>query len=334
MSARRPFASWRALIWTLLLTCVVAAACGSDGDPELDSASDTSDDVTAEPGDTGDEPADDTVGGELRIGAIPDQEPERLQRTYGLLSDYLESRLAGISVEYVPVTDYQGAVSAFRAGDLDIVWFGGLTGVQARLEVDGARAVAQRDIDAEFTSVFIAGANVGLDPIGDVAGLGALADHSFTFGSESSTSGRLMPQAFLTEAGLDVTADLDGAPGFSGSHDATIEVVSAGTYEVGALNSQVWDSRLEEGTVDTDRVVEIFRTPPYYDYHWVARPDVDDRLGDGTVAAFVDALVALDPAVDADAAILELFGAAAFIPTDDANYAAIEAVGRDAGLIR
>lgn len=312
MSALRRPVSWRAWITVLAVAVLALAACGGDDD---------------DGGSSGGPPET------LRIGAIPDQEPERLQRTYGLLADHLESEL-GVTVEYVPVTDYQGALTAFGVGDLDVVWFGGLTGVQARLEVEGARAIAQRDIDETFTSVFIAGVDTGIEPFHDVGGLAALAGHSFTFGSESSTSGRLMPQSFLADAGVAVDADLDGPPGFSGSHDATIEVVSAGTYESGALNSQVWDSRLEEGAVDTDRVVEVFRTPSYYDYHWVARPELDDRFGDGFTDRFVDALTALNADDPADAEILELFGAGAFITTENANYGAIEVVATEVGLIR
>lgn len=224
-------------------------------------------------------------------------------------------------------------MTAFQVGDLDAVWFGGLTGVQARLEVDGANAIAQRDIDAEFTSVFIADTGSGLEPVGSVQGLAALEGHSFSFGSESSTSGRLMPQFFLGEAGLDLDS-FEGEPGFSGSHDATIEVVASGTFDAGALNSQVWDSRMAEGAVDTEQVVEIFRTPTYFDYHWIAHPSLDDRFDDGFTHELTDALTALDPAEEEHAEILELFGAGGFVETQNANYTAIEAVARDVGLIR
>ncbi|MGI9595964.1 MAG: putative selenate ABC transporter substrate-binding protein [Acidimicrobiales bacterium] len=321
MTSTRRFASWRTLIPALVGLALLLAACGDSAE-------------TAQANSTG---SGDSQGGSetiLRIGAIPDQEPERLQRTYGLLADYLESELAGVTVEYVPVTDYQGAVSAFRVGDLDAVWFGGLTGVQARLEVEGAQAIAQRDIDERFTSVFIAAADAGIEPIDDVAGLAAIAGRSFSFGSESSTSGRLMPQSFLAEAGVDFESGFDGAPGFSGSHDATIEVVSAGTFEVGALNSQVWDDRVAEGVVDPDRVIEIFRTPTYYDYHWVAQPGLDERFGDGFSDRLVSAFISLDSADPEQSEILDLFGAGSFVVTDNGNYEAIETVGRASGLIR
>ncbi|MEM8924163.1 MAG: putative selenate ABC transporter substrate-binding protein [Actinomycetota bacterium] len=317
MSVPAPRRRWPLLVALLAAIAVLAAACGSDGGTD-EEAEASAGEATA------------TV---LHIGAIPDQEPERLQRTYGLLSDYLAAEL-DVEVEYVPVTEYQAAVTAFRVGDLDTVWFGGLTGVQARLEVEGATAIAQRDIDEEFTSVFIANTAAGIEPIDDVAGLAVIEGRSFTFGSESSTSGRLMPQSFLNDAGLDIAESFAGEPGFSGSHDATIEVVEAGTFEVGALNSQVWDARVAEGAVDTEQVVEIFRTPTYFDYHWVAQPGLDDRFGDGFGDRLVDALTSLDPGDPEQAEILELFGAGSFVVTDNTNYAAIEAVGREAGLIR
>ena len=173
----------------------------------------------------------------LRIGAIPDQNPEKLNRLYGLVADELSQQL-GVKVAYVPVTDYTAAVSAFRTGSLDLVWFGGLTGVQASLQKPGAQMLAQRDIDAQFYTVFIANARSGLKPIQSQKGLVTLKGKRFTFGSESSTSGRLMPQYFLAQAGVKLADFAGGAPGFSGSHDATIALVQSGTYDAGVSMSK------------------------------------------------------------------------------------------------
>ncbi len=99
------------------------------------------------------------------------------------------------------------------------------------------------------------------------------------------------------------------------------------------LNEQVWRRRLDEGTVDTERVVEVFRTPAYHDYHWIANPAVDDRLGAGTTAAIAEALTALDAGDAEHAEILELFGAGSFVPSEPSNYTEIEEIGRTLGLI-
>ena len=265
----------------------------------------------------------------LTVSAIPDQDPEVLTRIYGLLTDHLSEEL-GVEVEYAPVTDYAASVSLFRSGDLDLVWFGGLTGVQARIQTPGARALAQRNIDAEFHSVFIASADSGIEPVSDLAGLSVLKGRRFTFGSESSTSGRLLPEHFLNVAGVD-TDDFAGEVGFSGSHDRTIELVSSGSYEAGVLNEQVWLARTQDGSVDPERVHVIFRSPPYHD--WVVGPEVDESFGDGFSDRIAQVLLDLDPTDPAEAEILEAFGAEGFITTEDSNYQEIEDVARSLGLI-
>ena len=269
----------------------------------------------------------------LKIGAIPDQNPEKLNRLYGSLSAELNAALE-VPVKYIPVSNYAAAVSAFRTGSLDVVWFGGLTGVQARLQTPGAKVLAQRDIDAKFTSVFIANGASGLRPITSSDQLVQLKGRRLAFGSESSTSGRLMPQYFLAENGVSITDLAGGGPGFSGSHDATIAVVQSGAYDVGALNEQVWRSNVEEGRVDPTKVAVIWRTPTYADYHWLARPDLDRRFGSGFTERVQNALLSLSAETEAGTEILELFGAERFIPARDEDYKKIESVGRDLGKIR
>ncbi|EDY37942.1 phosphonate-binding periplasmic protein [Cyanobium sp. PCC 7001] len=269
----------------------------------------------------------------LRLGAIPDQNPEKLNRLYGLVAEELSEQLK-VPVRFVPVTDYTAAVSAFRTGDLDLVWFGGLTGVQAWLQKPGARALAQRDIDRSFHSVFIANPKSGLKPISDQDGLRQLKGKRFTFGSESSTSGRLMPQYYLNQAGVQLRDFAGGNPGFSGSHDALIALVESGTYDAGVVNEQVWRSRIEEGKVDTTKVVELWRTPGYANYTWVVQPGLDKDYGQGFTQRLEQAFTGLTSSDPRQAQILELFGADSFVPASNKQYEAIEAVGRQVGKIR
>ncbi|MGD9620745.1 MAG: putative selenate ABC transporter substrate-binding protein [Mycolicibacterium sp.] len=270
----------------------------------------------------------------LNISAIPDQDPEKLNRLYDAVADRFAAA-TGLQVRYRPVVDYRAVVRAFEVGDVQVAWMGGLTGVQARSRVPGANAIAQRDIDADFHSVFIATRNSGLRPFDDASGLRQLAGHTFTFGSETSTSGRLMPQYFMEQGGL-ALAQLRGKPGFSGSHDATVEAVASQSFDAGVLNEQVWDARkaaVKAGEPNLDDVIVLWRTPGYADYHWLVRPDVDSVAGQGTTRAITDLLLGLDMSDPQDAEILELFGAEKFIPTTNSNYDQIEAVAREQGLL-
>jgi phosphonate transport system substrate-binding protein len=269
----------------------------------------------------------------LRIGAIPDQKPEKLNRLYPLVAGEL-SRQLGVKVKYVPVVDYAAAVSAFRTGDLDLVWFGGLTGVQARLQKPGAKVLAQRDIDVSFHSIFIANVRSGIRPFNQQKGLTTLKGRRFTFGSENSTSGRLMPQYFLKQAGVKPSDFAGGAPGFSGSHDATIALVQSGAYDAGVVNEQVWRSSLHDGKANRARVQAIWRSPGYPDYHWIAQPDLDRRFGAGFTAKLQKAILSWRPTNPEQKQILSLFGAQQFTTASPAAYSRIEQVGREIGKIR
>jgi phosphonate transport system substrate-binding protein len=302
----------RALVAAVVTMVLALAACGEDSEEQSGS------DATTRP--------------TLKVGAIPDQDPQELARLYGTVADYL-ARALDVKVEYEPVADYTAAVTAFRVGDLDLVWFGGLTSVQAQKQVEGAEPVAQRDIDAAFHSVFIANRDSGIRRFQSARGLAALAGRTFTFGSESSTSGRLMPQYFLQRAGVGL-GDLKGKPGFSGSHDKTIDLVQAGTYDAGVLNEQVWLDRLAKGDVDRRKVGVIWRSPPYPDYQWVIRPDADRRFGDGFTGRVKDALLSLRKDDPRQRRILDLFGADRFIPTKPGDHRLTEQAGEATGLLR
>ena len=151
----------------------------------------------------------------LMIGAIPDQNPEHLNRLYKILSTELSEQL-DVKVKYKPVINYTAAVTAFKTGSLDLVWFGGLTGVQARLQTKGAKVLVQRDIDARFRSVFIANRKSSIEKLNNMNELKYLKGKRFTFGSESSTSGRLMPQYFLNKVDVEIMDFKGGRSGFSG----------------------------------------------------------------------------------------------------------------------
>jgi len=269
----------------------------------------------------------------LKIGAIPDQHPEKLNRLYNLLSNELSKELK-VKVRYIPVTSYPAAVTAFRTGSLDLVWFGGLTGVQARIQRPNSMIIAQRDIDRNFKSVFIANKNSKLPIINNVKDLVRLKDRRFTFGSESSTSGRLMPQYFIKKSGLKLSDFKGGRPGFSGSHDATIALVESGAYEAGALNKQVWTNNIKTGKTDTTKVYVIWTSPPYVDYHWLAQGNLDKRFGYGFTNKLKSVFLKFNNSNKDHKKILQIFGAKRFVPANPKSYKSIEDIGREIGKIK
>ena len=265
----------------------------------------------------------------LKIGGIPDQDASRLSRRYDGFASYLSNKL-GVQVEYVPSVDYTAVVTAFSQDRLQVAFFGGLTGVQARLQNPGAQAIAQRERDAKFHSKFIARADLPVESLEDLKQ--RASELTITFGSPSSTSGHLMPRHFLAQAGIDPDGDFREEASFSGSHDTTWRLVQSGAFDIGALNEDVWERAIQNGTVDTTAVKEFYTTPDYFDYNWTVRADLDEMYGEGFSNKFQEALLDLNPQEHAE--ILELFNTDKFIITNNENYQSIEDVGRQLEIIR
>lgn len=263
----------------------------------------------------------------LRFTAIPDQNTTELAEKFRPFTERL-SRELDLPIEYVPSRDYQASVESFKNGDVLLAWFGGLTGVQARHAVPGARAIAQGDTDPQYYSYFIAHKDTALQPSQEFpAGLGRFR---FTFGSESSTSGRLMPEYFIRRATGKAPQDFFSQPvGFSGSHDKTAELVESGQYQAGVLNYKVYDRRVAEGKSDPGIVRIIWKTPTYADYNWTAHPDLEKVFGRGFIDRLQKVLVAID-----DPQLLAALPRDRLIPARNEDYQEIREVASQLGMLR
>ncbi len=257
----------------------------------------------------------------LRVSAIPDEAPTELIRKFKPLGEYLEQQL-GMPVKFTPVSDYAAVVESLASDRLDLAWLGGYTFVQTRLKTGDAIPLVQREQDEQFTSKFITA-----DP--EVKSLADLKGKTFAFGSVSSTSGSLMPRYFMLKDGIEPEQYFKRIA-YSGAHDATAAWVEAGKADAGVLNASVWDKLVAAGKVDTAKVRVISTTPPYYDYNWTVRGNLDPALVEKIKAAFL----ALDPANPEHKAILDLQAASRFIETKPENYVGIEEAARAAGLLK
>ena len=261
---------------------------------------------------------------EFVFTAIPDQDEVHLVKRFSQVADYLENKL-GVPVRYVPVKNYAAAVSAFRRNDVQLAWFGGLSGVQARQAVPGSQALAQGYEDQFFKTYFIAHHSTGLNVSDnfpkDIDG------YSFTFGSKGSTSGRLMPEFHIREnAGK--PDDVFKRVGFSGDHSRTIALVQAGSYQLGAVNYKVWERELAAGHTDTDKVKVIWTTPDYPDYQWTVRGDVDQQFGEVFSEKLRDALLTMSAPE-----LLQAFPRESFVPASNKDYEPIYETAKRIGLM-
>ena len=266
------------------------------------------------------------ISADFTFTAIPDQDTAGLQERFGKIADYLPKEL-GMPVKYIPVKSYSASVQAFKNNEVQLAWFGGLSGVQARRAVMHSKAIAQGTEDPKFITYFIANTNTGLSftehfPLN-------IADKTFTFGSKGSTSGRLMPEYFIRKALGKPPREVFKRVGFSGDHSKTLALVQSGSYQVGVINYKVWQKAVSAGQVDPKQVQVIWRTPSYPDYNWTIRGDVDRIYGQGFRQAVQQALIELKAPE-----ILNAFPRAGFISADNEMYRPILETAIELGIIR
>ena len=259
---------------------------------------------------------------ELKISAIPDENPQEMLRIYTPFADYLTKEI-GIPVKFTPVVDYAATVEGLAANKLDMVWYGGLTSVQAiRMAKDATRVVMRKE-DAEFKSEFITRKDTGIKTLKELKG------KTFSFGSVGSTSGHLMPRYFLLQAGINPEKDFSRFS-FSGAHDATAAWVEAGRVDAGALNFLVWGKLVETKKVDTSKVVVFWTTPPYVDYVWTVRGGLDKALVEKISKAFLK----LDYNKPEDRKLLDLHRTKGYIVAKDSDWKGTEEAAIAAGLVK
>jgi phosphonate transport system substrate-binding protein len=261
----------------------------------------------------------------LIFSAIPDQDQAQLVKRFGKVADYLTETL-GVPVKYVPVNSYAAAITSFQNDQVQLAWFGGLSGVRARLLVPGSEAIAQGFEDTEFVSYFIAHHSTGLTSSDSFPA--GIAGKTFTFGSKGSTSGRLMPEFYIRESLGKSPEEAFTSVGFSDNHSRTIALVQSGAYMVGATNYKVWEQELADGKIDTSKVSVIWKTPIYPDYQWTIRGDVDATWGAGFKNKVKQALLDMN-----DPDLLNAFPRSRFISADNEDYQPILDIAKMIGLI-
>jgi phosphonate transport system substrate-binding protein len=258
----------------------------------------------------------------FKVTTIPEEAATEQVRKFTPIANYLEKKL-GMKVEFTPVSDYPAAVEALVNKRVDLVWFGGFTHVQANLRSGGKIIpIAQREEDTAFRSVFIAKTDSGIKSLADMKG------KDISFGSQSSTSGHLMPRSFLLDAKIDPEKDFKRVA-FSGAHDATIASVVSGRVAAAALDITVWRKFVSENKVDTKAVDVFYTTPPYFNYNWSVHADMPAAMRERVTKALLE----LDMNTPEGKEILTINRATRYVPTKPENYKGLEAAAKSAGLL-
>jgi phosphonate transport system substrate-binding protein len=256
----------------------------------------------------------------LRVGLIPNQNPESVEAQYEPFGDYLSEQL-GREVELTVPTSYNAVVEAMANDELDLAYYGGLTYVQARERAEVTPLVTEinpRTGDTTYRSVIIVPADSQVQEVSELRG------KDFAFGSVSSTSGSLYPAIMLRDAGgIDYRTDL-GNFNYTNGHDATAQAVANGQVDAGGLEDRILYNLQEEGTIDPDSVRVIEESTLIEGYPWVVREALPEDLKEDIAQAFLN--------ID-DPVLLDLLRAQGYERVEAGDYDYVEEQARELDLL-
>jgi phosphonate transport system substrate-binding protein len=273
----------------LSIALLALSACSSQAAPT----------ATPEPTDTPE------VSRSIVLAEIGDEPSETIEE-FQSLADYLAENLSEFGIgagEVAVAANFDAMIQMMKEGEVDI-FFDSPYPALIVSEESGAQPILRRWKGgvSEYHSVIFARADSGLTSLEDAPG------HTIAFEEEFSTSGYMLPLAYMVEAGLTLTeqTDPDATVGddevgyvFSSDDDNTIQWVVSNRVSLGVLDNETYMEIPEETRA---QLVVLAETEPLPRHLVVVQPDLEPEL----VEAISALLVGLDEA-EGGQAILETF---------------------------
>jgi len=197
----------------------------------------------------------------------------------------------GPAIDYILFSNYDRQVQALLDRHIDMAWNTNLAWVKVHQRSHGAcRALAMRDVDAVFSTLFVARADSDIRTLADLKG------KRLALGSADSAQAAILPIHFLSQAGLQperdcrlLRFDLDvGKHGDTGTSE--LEVLAAleeGKADAGALGDGTWNHQLAKGRVDAHKIKPFWVSPGYCHCNFTVLADFPEDLGRRWTASLV-----------------------------------------------
>jgi phosphonate transport system substrate-binding protein len=246
----------------------------------------------------------------LKVALLPDENASTVIKNNKPLEIYLEKEL-GKKIELVVTTDYSSMIEAMRHGRIDMAYFGPLSYVLAKQKSDIEPFAAMKQKGSTtYQSLLIANTGAGIAKISDIV------NKNVAYGDKASTSSHLIPKSILAENGL--KAGENYREHFAGAHDAVAMAVQNGHAQAGGLSKPIFESLVQRGLVDPNKVKVLAESKPYPQYPWTMRSNLKPELKEKIRAAFLNLK---------DPEVLKPFKADGFGPISDKDYDVVRSLG-------
>jgi len=197
----------------------------------------------------------------LLVGMYGGDNPGQTKEALAPMRAYLEKKL-GMKVEFFFTTDYTTEIEALRAKKIHMAILGPFAYILAA-QKPGLEPIATLGLDGKpalYRSAIFTTPKTGLKTMDDVKARSKSL--TLCFADPASTSGHLIPRAYLTSIGLNPQNAFKEAV-FAGSHAASILSVKSGKMDIGCSTIDLGINKLiREGLAKRSDFVILWTSPP------------------------------------------------------------------------
>ena len=212
----------------------------------------------------------------LIIAFFASENPDQMRSTYGPVCKYLEGKLH-LHVEMILTTDYTGVIEALKSKKVHMAYMGLFAYIIATRAIP-LNPVAIMGSDGKpgmYHSTIVVNKNSNLRSIADVkANAKSL---SLCFVDPASTSGHLIPRAYLTSIGLNPDNAFKQVV-FAGSHFTSALTVQSGKVDVGCVSDITTNRMIRKGMLKKDDLRVLWTSAPIVNSVIVARDDINKEF--------------------------------------------------------
>jgi len=261
-------------------------------------------------------------GDKFVIALIPEKNVFDQRRRYKYITDYLSQKLnLDVRAEILP--SYSKICGALLRGDADAGFFGSFSYLLTR-ERAGIEPVARPvwpDGSSTYSGYIFARKDSGISTAEDMRGKSLALVHKAT------TAGYLFPLDYFQKHGIEISESYFSRVYYAGSHDASAWAVYTGEADAGGAKNHVFNALSREYPDFKNQMTVLAESAEVPSNGLAVSRHLDYDLKNRIRQLLLD----LDKSSEG-MSVLENFGAAKFIKTEDEDYAPLQHMIKEAGI--
>jgi phosphonate transport system substrate-binding protein len=216
------------------------------------------------------------VPDKITFAFFASENPDQMREIYGPICNYLEKKL-NIPVEMLLTTDYSGVIEALKSKKVQMAYMGPFAYIIATRTISLTPVVIMgaEGKPSMYHSMIVVKGNSDLNSIADVKK--QAKSLSLCFVDPASTSGHLIPRAYLNSISLNPDTAFKQTV-FAGSHIASALTIKSGKVDIGCVSDISVNRLIRKGMLQRGDLRALWVSAPIVNSIIVARSDLNKQF--------------------------------------------------------